>query len=178
MELIGGVECISIKEYAEKKGISVSAVNQSLRGKRNQALLKDHLYREGSGRGSKIWLDSEAVRILDANRQNNPVVIDSVESQKQHEAELQKKDARIAELEETVKRLSEGVQSMSKTIENLSASKNALEDKASKVDHLTLQLADSKKEVLAAEQRAEQAEEKVERLKNRSLWQRIRNTDI
>lgn len=65
MELINGVECISIKEYADKKGISVSAVNQSLRGKRNQSLLQGHLIRYGSGRGSKIWLDPEAVRILE-----------------------------------------------------------------------------------------------------------------
>lgn len=168
MTSIDTKDCISIKEYAAKKGITISAVTQSIHGKRNSRLLEGHIFKDGSG---KYWLDSEAVRILDANRQNNPVVVDSAETQRQHLEE-------VAELKERIKELSQTNQNMSETLKNVSAAKTLLEDKAAKVESLTLQATNLQNEKDKLEKEVTELQEKVSALKNRSLWQRIRNTDV
>lgn len=168
MTSIDTKDCISIKEYAAKKGITISAVTQSIHGKRNSRLLEGHIFKDGSG---KYWLDSEAVRILDANRQNNPVVVDSAETQRQHLEE-------VAELKERIKELSQTNQNMSETLKNISAAKASLEDKASKVEALISETTNLKSERGKLEQEVTELKEKISALKNRSLWQRIRNTDI
>lgn len=161
-------DCISIKEYAAKKGITISAVTQSIHGKRNSRLLQGHIFKDGSG---KYWLDSEAVRILDANRQNNPVVVDSAETQRQHLEE-------VTELKERIKELTQTNQNMSEILKTLSADKALLEDKAAKVESLTLQATNLQDEKDKLEQQVTELQEKVSILKSRSLWQRIRNKDI
>lgn len=160
--------CISIKDYAEKQGITISAVTQSIHGKRNKRLLEGHVFKDNSG---KWWLDTEAVRILDANRQHSPVIIDSAESQKQHLQELE-------ELKERIKELSQTNQNMSETLKNISAAKASLEDKAAKVESLTLQATNLQNEKDKLEQEVKGLQEKLSALRNRSLWQRIRNKDI
>lgn len=168
MTSIDTKDCISIKEYAAKKGITISAVTQSIHGKRNSRLLEGHIFKDGSG---KYWLDSEAVRILDANRQNNPVVVDSAETQRQHLEE-------VAELKERIKELSQTNQNISETLKNVAAAKTLLEDKAAKVESLTLQATNLQNEKDKLEKQVTELKEKLSALKNRSLWQRIRNTDI
>lgn len=168
MTSIDTKDCISIKEYAAKKGITISAVTQSIHGKRNSRLLEGHIFKDGSG---KYWLDSEAVRILDANRQNNPVVIDSAETQRQHLEE-------VAELKERIKELSQTNQNISETLKNVAAAKTLLEDKAAKVESLTLQATNLQNEKDKLEKQVTELKEKLSALKNRSLWQRIRNIDI
>lgn len=194
-----GIEYTSVKDYAEGKGISVSAVNQSLHRQKYRRLAEEgHIFREGSGGRQKIWLDSEAVKALDNARATSPVVIDSAETQRQHREELKAKDDRIADLEEQLKEAIHASRTLADSLKSITEDNKRLEDKSAKFDQLALQLTDSQKETKeaedkardlqnrlaesekstqAAEERAKELEEKIDNLKNRSLWQRIRNRD-
>lgn len=173
MPIVDGVNCISVKDYADKQHISVSAVLQSLHGKRNRSLLEGHIhFEEGS---NKQWLDEEAVRILDASRNRSPVIIDSKEVEEQHAKELAEKDAEIAELRERLKELAQTNQNISETLKSISAEKALLTDKASEADRLALEMKTAKSE---SDKEIAELQNKIDALKKRSLWQRIRNEDI
>lgn len=194
-----GIDYISVKDYAESKGISVSAVNQSLHRQKYRRLIEEgHIFKEGDGGRQKIWLDSEAVKALDDARATSPVVIDSAETQRQHREELKAKDDRIADLEEQLKEAIHASRTLADSLKSLTEEKNVLEDKMAKYDQLAFQLtdsqnavkeaenkaqdlqirlADSEKSVRASEERAKELEDKIDHLKNRTLWQRIRNID-
>jgi chromosome segregation ATPase len=174
--LVNGVECISVKDYAEKQGISVSAVLQSLHGKRNKSLLQGHIHREDGS--NKQWLDEEAVRILDSGRKKSPVIIDSKEAEARHTEELAAKDQIIEELRERIKELSLTNQNISETLKNVSSAKALLEDKATKYDALALQADNLKNEKSNLKLEVTELQNKVDALKKRSLWQRIRNKDV
>lgn len=63
------MKLISLKEYAEQKGISYEAVRQQVARYRDE--LGDHVVVDGR----QMFLDEEAVAFLDERRQKNPVVM-------------------------------------------------------------------------------------------------------
>ena len=81
---------LSIKEYADKQGVSKQAIYQSLKSQENLERLKDHIFLEN---GRKM-LDDYAVKVLDESRIVNPVVVMQEE-----------KNERIEELTSEVKKL-------------------------------------------------------------------------
>ena len=62
---------LSVREYADKQGVTIQAIYQSLKSKENAERLKGHIFMEN---GRKM-LDETAVNILDESRNQNPVVI-------------------------------------------------------------------------------------------------------
>ena len=62
---------ITVKQYAEERGITIQAVHQSMTSKRKKEKLAGHIQ---VIEGVK-WLDEEAVNILDEYRNKNAVVV-------------------------------------------------------------------------------------------------------
>lgn len=79
---------ITVKQYAEERGITIQAVHQSMNGKRKKERLEGHVQVID---GVK-WLDEEAVAILDEARNKSPIVWERTDS-----------NARIEELEQNEK---------------------------------------------------------------------------
>lgn len=79
---------ITVKQFAEERGITIQAVHQSMQGKRKKDRLNGHVHVID---GVK-WLDEEAVAILDEARNKAPIVWERSDS-----------NARIEELEQNEK---------------------------------------------------------------------------
>lgn len=79
---------ITVKQFAEERGITIQAVHQSMQGKRKKDRLNGHVQVID---GVK-WLDEEAVAILDEARNKAPIVWERSDS-----------NARIEELEQNEK---------------------------------------------------------------------------
>ncbi|MDP2947602.1 MAG: hypothetical protein Q8N88_05800 [Nanoarchaeota archaeon] len=62
---------VTIKEYAEKHGVSIQAVYQQLKRKQNKAFLSQHIEKIDG----VTYLDPEAVAFLESKRENSPSVI-------------------------------------------------------------------------------------------------------
>lgn len=67
---------ITVKQYAEERGITIQAVHQSMNGKRKKERLDGHVQVID---GIK-WLDEEAVAILDESRNKSPIVYEKAEA--------------------------------------------------------------------------------------------------
>lgn len=92
---------LTIKEYAEKHGISIQAVYQQLKRKQNKEFLVDHIQVIG---GVK-YLDDEAVAFLESKRESSPSVIiqtDSKEIIDQLENDNKTLLLKVAELQEAI----------------------------------------------------------------------------
>lgn len=79
---------ITVKDYAAQKGVTERAVYKQIKGKRISEKLNGHIQTIDG----KMWLDDDAVAILNGSRENSPAAIAQVD-----------KDARIKELEDQIK---------------------------------------------------------------------------
>lgn len=79
---------ITVKQYADERGITIQAVHQSMNGKRKKDRLEGHVQVID---GVK-WLDEEAIAILDEARNKSPIVWEKTDA-----------NARIEELEQNEK---------------------------------------------------------------------------
>lgn len=92
MRLKQEVHMISVKEYAKIQGVTVQAVHQQMKRKRNSEKLVGHV----SVIDGAKYLDDEAVKILDEGRKKTPIIIVS-----------DQKDDLIADLKEEIARKEE-----------------------------------------------------------------------
>ena len=67
---------ITVKQYAEERGITIQAVHQSMQGKRKKDRLEGHV----TVIDGVKWLDEEAVAILDESRNKSPIVYEKAEA--------------------------------------------------------------------------------------------------
>lgn len=91
----------SIKEYAEKKGVTIQAVYQQINRKQNKDFISQHSRKIN---GIK-YLDDEAVAYLESKRENSPtVVIQTDDKERMEELERQNEmlKAKVMELQELV----------------------------------------------------------------------------
>ena len=90
---------LTIKEYADKQGVTIQAIYQSLKSQENLERLKDHVFLEN---GRKM-LDDYAVKVLDESRKQNPIIVmqeKENERLQELESENKKLTAAIIELQE------------------------------------------------------------------------------
>lgn len=170
---------ITVKQYAEERGITIQAVHQSMSGKRKQAKLKGHVQVID---GVK-WLDEEAVAILDEHRNKNPIVIiqqdkDELLEQLRREKEallvkIAEQGARIGELADWKAENAVAIAEASQTKLMLEDAKAELETVKKDAAAQAVELGIAQKEAEDAKKRAEAAEERERALKERNLWQRI-----
>lgn len=167
---------ITVKQYAEERGITIQAVHQSMSGKRKQAKLKGHVQVID---GVK-WLDEEAVAILDEHRNKNPIVI--VQQDKDEEIERLRREnelllKKVAALSEWKADNAMAIAEANHTKLLLEGTKAELEeakrDAAEMAAAQAVELGLAQKEAEASKKRAEEAEARERALKERNLWQRI-----
>lgn len=186
---------ITVKEYAEERGITIQAVHQSMNGKRKKERLEGHVQVID---GVK-WLDEEAVVILDEARNKSPIVWERTDS-----------NARIEELEQNEKVMLAKIAAQADQIAQLAAWKadNALaiaeagqtqllldstraDLEQAKIDNrqLSQEAADARQEAFRARQERDAAEDgkktvedenhllrqQMDQLQNRSRWDRFKD---
>ena len=184
MEAIEGTKYISVKEYAEKWSISQSAVSQSMRTKKNAPLLEGHVIQENG----RFLLDEEAVRILDAARSHNVVLVDSKEAKEKDEQEKQTLREEIASLKEQLKAAVDLSKSLGATIQTITEEKALLEskkeefikgqllleEKSERLEKAKEELKTTGESLKVTTERADVAEQKLRDIKNAGFFARRR----
>ena len=165
---------LTVKEFAKSEGKSVQAVYNQLKSKENQKKLEGHIF-ERMVSGKKVkFLDDEACKILRASSRQNETIVrieDQTEQiktlQEQNDALKDRVIALLSELSETQKKVL--------IAQEQSARIAPLE---SQISVLKQQVELEQQRTAEAEKKGQEAEERAEKLKGRSLWQRIRNIDV
>ncbi len=144
---------MTITEFADSRGVKVQAVNNYI--KRHSSEFQGHSKKVGNARE----LDEVAIEILNKKYPlPRPIeIIEDTESQKK----LIKALERLDQMRDSMESL---------RIELYEAEKKALAN-----ENAVLRLEDKEKEVETLTIRLKMAESENERLKNRSLWERIIN---
>lgn len=144
---------ITVKQFAEERGITIQAVHQSMQGKRKKDRLDGHVQVID---GVK-WLDEEAVAILDEARNKAPIVWEKTDA-----------NARIEELEQNEKVMLAKIAAQADRIAELAQWKadNALAIAAAAQTQLLLdstraELEQASREVTEARQEAADARQKA-----------------
>lgn len=94
---------ITVKQYAEERGITIQAVHQSMNGKRKKDRLDGHVHVID---GIK-WLDEEAVAILDESRNKSPIVWEKADSNERIEELEREREAMLLKIAAQADRISE-----------------------------------------------------------------------
>lgn len=123
---------VTVKQYAEERGITIQAVHQSMKGKYKKEALVGHVHTVD---GVK-WLDDEAVRILDEFRNRSPVVIEREDT-----------NARIQELEDNEKIMLAKIAAQADRIAELAEWKAEKALVIAAADHTQLLLSDTSAEL-------------------------------
>lgn len=191
MSSINGFE-VSVKDYAEQRGKTVQAVYQQMKRKENAVALTGHVTTHKIGNKHVKFLDEEAVAILDAGTNSTPSII--------IQTETEEKLAEVTQKLEALKFEYGKLQGRNELLQEQLADKDAklllLEGSAREIEILEGFIRDAKAEIevqkaqnadlsaerdkaidekLEAEKKAQEASEELEKLKNRSFWQRLRN---
>ena len=180
---------ISIKDYAKQRNVSYEAIRQQV--VRYAAELGDHIIKDGR----QQFLDEEAVAFLDEKRKKNPVVLYEVAKDEEIERLKEEKEALLLKLASVQDQLIRAQDENKLLIEEnkkvflLQANNQQLEkekEDALTVAEINAQERDQeRKRAEKAEKEAELSEiendavwKRIERIKNRSLLERIFNKNL
>ena len=126
---------ITVKQFADERGISIQAVHQAMNRKKNKEKLEGHV---NVIDGVK-WLDDEAVVILDESRNKVAVVIqreDTDERIRQLEEENRTLLIKVASQADKIAQLSEWKSDNALLIANADLAQKALADATEKLDQV------------------------------------------
>lgn len=183
---------ISIKDYAQSKGVTYEAVRKQIG--RYSAELEGHI----SKTGKTQMLDEYAVEFLDSKRNNNAVAVFNV----QRNAEIDDLKAQVAEMEAQIEaakaKVLEQAEELKKSAEKqlmLEADKSSIreeelkkreellekqakreEEHYSKLSAKDEEIALLKAQLQTATDKVSAKDEEIEKMRKRTLWQRIFNT--
>lgn len=159
------MDLITIKDYADRSGISYEAARQLINRHRDE--LGDHITK----RKKTQYLDEEAVELLNGIRGNNELSA-RMSSDAEELADLRQEKAimlqKIAEQADRISALAEWKAEQSMLIAEAAQTRAALEVAQTERNDLSSQLS-------ATKDKLDAAEEEIQQLRGRSLWQRIRN---
>lgn len=134
---------ISIKEYAESRNKTIQAVHQQRKRKKYVERLKNHVYEQGG----VIWLDDEAIKILDESSDSSISLVDQTAKEKIQQLELK--------LVEAEKREKDLMNQLNGTLIKLN----------NQTEQMTLLLLENKEKTLILEQKQNQ-EQQIKELQN------------
>ena len=166
---------VSIKEYAQTNSVSYEAVRQQVARYRDE--IGGHITRKGRTQ----YLDEEAVAFLDERRKENPVIL--LERGKDEEIDrltaenkelLVKLTVVQGQLIDTIPKIAQAEQSRLL----LEASEAANAAQKAQIESQQEQIARLEEEARRANQARQEAEAKLERIQNRSLWARLTNKKV
>lgn len=148
---------ITVKQYANDRGITIQAVHQSMSGKRKKERLQGHVQVID---GVK-WLDEEAVAILDEARNKSPIVWEKTDTNARIEELEQNEKVMLAKIAAQADRISELAQwKADNALAIAEASQTQLRLTAAEQDKQLLEgfVADAKAEIAALGAEKAQAE--------------------
>lgn len=166
---------VSIKEYAQTNSVSYEAVRQQVARYRDE--IGGHITRKGRTQ----YLDEEAVAFLDERRKENPVIL--LERGKDEEIDrltAENKELLVkltivqGQLIDTIPKIAQAEQSRLL----LEASEAANAAQKAQIESQQEQIARLEEEARRANQARQEAEAKLERIQNRSLWARLTNKKV
>lgn len=153
---------ISVKQYAEDRGITIQAVHQSMKGKTKAPLLEGHVQTID---GVK-WLDEEAVEILDKDRRKPPVIYEKEEANATIEQLRQEKEAlllKVAAQADKIATMAEQTAANAQLLAGAEQTRLALEEAKAEQKALAEEyaqgLAKAAQETAEAERAAQEAQE-------------------
>ena len=159
---------VKLQDFAKQQGVTDRQIQRLLK-KYEEEL--DGLFERRGQNGT--WLSDDACNILRGKMKTNPIVVLENENQE----ELERLRERIKELEERVERkdiLIESLQAREKEkdcwIEDMKKERLLLEETNRDIRG---DMAKLKAEVTIANATAEHAEKELEKLKNRTFWERL-----
>lgn len=154
---------VTIRDYAGQRGVTYEAVRQQI--KRYRPELEGHIHQEGRTQ----YLDDAAVAILDNYRAKNPVVVYEKGREdriKELEAALDEYKTRLISVQEQLLQMGDmRVQLQAAETRQLLLEESREEFKA--------RAAAAEQEAAAAKAELDDARAELNRLKNRSFWQRV-----
>lgn len=144
---------VKLSDFADQRNVSRDTVAAYIR--RNPEIFEGHTTKKKKA----LILDDEAVKMLDEMYPlPKPIqIIEDVESRQ-----------KLIQTQQLVIQLQQKIQDQTAIVAQAETMKILLEDKER-------QLTDKQSEIEAYRKKAEQQEKEINRLKSRSLWQRIRN---
>jgi chromosome segregation ATPase len=143
-----GKQWISVDEYATSRGKTIQAVHQQRKRKRYKPLLKGHERTERR----KIFLDEEAVKILDSAHDDTVAIVDTNTKEK-----IKKLERTIEQLKNRENNLLNDLNARNSTIIEL---QTKIQDQTEKIAQTTLE---NQKKTMLLEQKEDQAA-KVDKL--------------
>lgn len=158
---------ITVKQYADERGITIQAVHQSMAGKRKKDRLQGHVQVID---GIK-WLDEEAVAILDESRNKSPVVYEKADANERiQELEREKEQMllKIAAQADKISELAEWKANNALAIAEASQTQLLLDTTKAELDKAKLDLADQITEAAEARQEASEAAQRAEEAQKRA----------
>lgn len=159
---------ITVKQYADERGITIQAVHQSMNGKRKKERLDGHVQVID---GVK-WLDEEAVAILDEARNKSPIVWEKTDANERIEELEREREAMLIKIAAQADRISELAQwkaDNAMLIAGAEQTKMLLDNAQRDVRLLEGFVADAKAEILKAQEDAYKAECMVTQLQMENL---------
>lgn len=143
-----GKQWISVDEYATSRGKTIQAVHQQRKRKHYKPLLKGHERTERR----KIFLDEEAVKILDSAHDDTVAIVDTNTKEK-----IKKLERTIEQLKNRENNLLNDLNARNSTIIEL---QTKIQDQTEKIAQTTLE---NQKKIMLLEQKEDQAA-KVDKL--------------
>lgn len=160
---------ITVKQYAEDRGITIQAVHQSMQGKRKKNRLEGHVTVVD---GVK-WLDDEAVAILDESRNKSPIVYEkadtdaTIKAMEENERNYLRK---IAEQADTIAAQAQWKAEQALALAEFTQTKILLDNTRLELEHEREQ---SKEQIAELQRKLAEAEAREKALLGRNLWQRM-----
>lgn len=151
---------ITVKQYADERGITIQAVHQSMNGKRKKERLDGHVQVID---GVK-WLDEDAVAILDESRNRSPIVWEKADANERIEELEREREAMLIKIAAQADRISELAQwkaDNAMLIAGAEQTKTLLDNAQRDVKLLEGFVADAKAEIAVLSDERDRAEEKT-----------------
>ena len=152
---------MNISEFASTRGIKTGTVSKYIREHQNE--FDGHTYRDGK----TVVLDDMAIAMLDAKYPQPVAIVHGIPTE-EHYAIVQAKDREIHDLQQQIIR----IQAENEKAQYRLGQLELLEDQAAKKEE---ELKKIQNQLQEKAQELMNANEEVERMRKRTLWQRIRN---
>ncbi|MCR5586101.1 MAG: hypothetical protein K6F77_01030 [Lachnospiraceae bacterium] len=172
-------QLISVKDYAEQKGVSFQSVYAHI--KRHKRELEGHIPKENG----KIWLDEEAVRILNAASGNSaPVIVQDAKVKEVEELKAENQSLRdeldgdrvaLRSMTDTVNKLLGKIEENEKLVSESKLYLMQKEEIKKSNEQLRHDLEQEQSSRKSEQEELEKLKKELEELKNRGFFARLFN---
>lgn len=157
-------EWVTVKEYADTHGITIQAVYQQLKRKKNKPFIDAH---SKLIRGTK-YLDQDAVEYLENQRDNSPTIVVQENNSEEFEALRRENELlknQLLELQNKHIKYRDEMDAKQHLIAQAEAQARLLEDKEKQLERVENELEEKERQFDQERKRAERAEQELSQFK-------------